>query len=117
MSEDRREIARLCEHLSLLRAEAAAVGLDGRLDALVSAAAAGRAEGVTDFLRRMGVPETPAVRAPGGIVYPPTKQERPHVEVYGCPGDVCERGWVRRPGVRIPQCAVRGAELRRRPAP
>jgi hypothetical protein len=115
MSDDRREIARLCENLYLLRAEAEDAGLGGRLEAVVSAAAAGRAEGLTDFLRRMDVPESREVRAPGGIVYPPTTEERSHVEVYGCPGGACTRSWVRRPGMLIPQCAVHGSELRRRP--
>ncbi|MFI8521708.1 hypothetical protein ACIGEZ_28430 [Streptomyces sp. NPDC085481] len=114
MTEDRREIARLCENLTWLRGAAEEAGLGERLAAAISAAAAGRAEGVTDLLRRMDVPEAPAVRSPGGIVHPATTEERYGVEVYGCPGAACDRSWIRPPGVAVPRCAVRGSLLAQR---
>lgn len=114
MSDDRDEIARLCEHLAWLREAARQAGLVDRLDEAVNAARAGRADGITALLRRLDVPEAPEVRAPGGIVFPPTSEDRYGVEVYTCPGGVCDRSWIRPPGVAVPACAVRGARMRRR---
>ncbi|MEV0905539.1 hypothetical protein [Streptomyces hokutonensis] len=113
MSDDRGEIARLCENLPWLRDAARAAGLGERLEAAVAVAAAGRTEGVTAIMRRLDLPEAPEVRAPGGIVYPATSEERYGVEAYVCPGGVCDRTWVRPPGVRVTVCAVRGAKMRR----
>jgi hypothetical protein len=117
MKDDRRELARLCENLPRLRAAAESTGLTARLDAVVAAAAEGRADGVTELLRRMDVPETPTVRDPGGIMYPPTTQRRYGVETYECPAGTCVRTWIRPPGTPIPLCGVRSARLRRRPTP
>lgn len=114
MSDDRREIARLCENLPWLRAAADAAGLGARLDSAVSAAAAGRADGITELLRRMNVPEAPAVRAPGDIIYPPTTENRHGIEEYECPVGACDRTWIRPPGVPVPACSVRSVQLRRR---
>jgi hypothetical protein len=117
MSDDRREIARLCENLPWLRAAADAAGLSTRLDSAVSAAAAGRAEGITELLRRMNVPETPAVRAPGDIIYPPTVENRHGIEEYECPAGACDRKWIRPPAVPVPDCSVRRIRLRQRSKP
>lgn len=113
MSDDRGEIARLCENLPWLREAAREAGLDDRLQDAVSAAAGGRTDGVTALLRRLDLPEAPEVRAPGGIVYPATRQDRYGVEVYACPRGVCDRTWVRPPGVSVAACAVHGARMRR----
>jgi hypothetical protein len=114
MSDDRGEIARLCENLPRLRDAARDGGLGERLEEAVSAAVAGRTDGVTSLLRRLDLPETPDMRAPGGIVYPTTSEERYGAEAYACPGGVCDRIWVRPPGVRVTVCAVHGAKMRRR---
>jgi hypothetical protein len=117
MSDDRREIARLCENLPGLRAAAEAAGLGAWLDSAVSAAAAGRADGITELLRRMDLPEAPAVRAPGDIIYPPTAENRYGIEEFECPVGVCDRNWIRPPGVPVAACSVRGVRLRRRSKP
>jgi hypothetical protein len=114
MSDDRREIARLCENLPWLRDEAGAAGLGAQLDAAVTAATAGRANGITELLRRMDVPDTPAVRDPGDVMYPPTTEDRYGIERYGCPAGTCDRNWIRPPRAPVRACAVLGAPLRRR---
>ncbi|MFB6944590.1 MULTISPECIES: hypothetical protein [unclassified Streptomyces] len=115
MSEDRHEVARLCENLTFLRQEAERRGLGARLDAIVAAAAAGRAEGITAFMRSVGAPESAEVRSPGGIVHPAATEFRFGVDVYGCPGEACDRSWIRPPGTPVEVCAVRGTALRLRP--
>jgi hypothetical protein len=113
-TDERREIARLCENLPWLRGAADAAGLRARLDSAVAAAASGRADGITELLRRMDVPEAPTLRDPGGIMYPPTTENRYGIEEYECPAGACDRTWIRPPGVPVPPCAVRGTRLRQR---
>lgn len=100
-------VALFCADLRELRVAAGAAGLAGELAAVETAARAGEDVGpAVGLLRgRLGLPDGGPTRGTGAVPSLPGQDPgAPVVVVHRCPLGVCDRRWVRRPGVQPPRC-------------
>ncbi|MFE5505074.1 MULTISPECIES: hypothetical protein [Amycolatopsis] len=117
--EKRDVLAWLCEALPVLRARAARSGEQDLLTRVIADSRAGLdvAEQADELRRRLRLPKPGPSRAAdtpaeGGLLGIPGQDSgHPVVEIYRCPSGECSRSWVRQPGVRIPECGLRGGRL------
>jgi hypothetical protein len=106
MTEDRDEVAKLCQELAELEVVAAQRGQARQLEALLADVRAGCEVGDrrTELLRRCGIPAGP--RRDVGVRLRVPGDGRPSSERYQCPVDRCSRSWLRPPGDPIPLCQL-----------
>ena len=107
------QVARLCENLAEVRAEARDAGEEKALDSLLHRVRGGEdvGEPLRDFLRRLGVPESPPLRGPWGVLG--RTGDHPAQDVFVCPVRLCSRLAVPTPGASPLACRIQGVPLRR----
>jgi hypothetical protein len=117
--ENRDALAWLCEALPVLRARAPRAGAEDALKKLLADARAGQdiAEQADELRRSLRLPKPGPSRAAdtpveGGLLGIPGQDSgHPVVEIYACRTGECSRTWVRQPGLRFPECGLRGGRL------
>lgn len=111
MTDQRKDIARLCEYLVSLRRAA-----PDETAHLVADARAGKdiGEQLTSLFRRLGAPELGQARRRdvSGMMLRRTAAGHTAGEVFVCPAELCDRVLPRRSGAPAPRCEIADTRFR-----